>query len=135
MRRRDKEQAEEMVKQATQRMEKELEHERVKGEQKVEEANRRAQVDIKNAKEKMKLEQEEWREELLRKQQEKNKDYLRKLNEDLVKEKNQAISAVIEKLGDDNIDTLRQLQAQQEKKVREVENKWKSEMAEQRTQL
>lgn len=53
----------------------------------------------------MRIQQDEWREEYTRKQQEQNKEYLKRVNEELVKEKNQAIAAIIEKLGDETYDT------------------------------
>lgn len=48
----------------------------------------------------------------------------------MVRERNREIEAIINKLGDETHDTQKQLMQQYEKKVREVEGKWKNEIEE-----
>ena len=57
-------------------------------------------------------------------------DYQKKLREEAIKERNREISAIIERLGDETHDTQKQLASQTEKKIREIEGKWRSDVDE-----
>ena len=48
----------------------------------------------------------------------------------MVRERNREIEAIINKLGDETHDTQKQLLTQYERKVRDVEHKWKAEVEE-----
>lgn len=48
----------------------------------------------------------------------------------MIKERNREIEAIINKLGDETHDTRQQLINQYEKKVKDVESKWKTEIEE-----
>jgi predicted S18 family serine protease len=48
----------------------------------------------------------------------------------MVRERNREIEAIINKLGDETHDTQKQLLTQYERKVKDVEAKWKSEVEE-----
>lgn len=52
-------------------------------------------------------------------------DFTRRLKEEAVKERNREISAIIERLGDETHDTQKQIATSNEKRVREVELKWR----------
>lgn len=62
-------------------------------------------------------------------------DFQRRLRDEAVKERNKEIAAIIERLGDETHDTQKQLIAQAEKKVREVEVKWRQDVDEYKTLL
>lgn len=47
-----------------------------------------------------------------------------------MKDRNKEISAIIERLGDETHDTQKQLAAQTEKKIREIEGKWRGDVEE-----
>jgi uncharacterized protein YukE len=57
-------------------------------------------------------------------------DYQKKLREEAIKERNREISAIIERLGDETHDTQKQMAAQTEKKIREIEGKWRNDVEE-----
>ena len=82
-------------------------------------------MELKTEKERLKIEQEEWKNEFQRKQKEQMADFTRRLKEEAVKERNREISAIIERLGDETHDTQKQLATSNEKRVREVELKWR----------
>ena len=46
----------------------------------------------------------------------------------MIRERNREIEAIINKLGDETHDTQKSLLAQYERKVRDVEDKWKAEV-------
>lgn len=52
------------------------------------------------------------------------------MREDMVRERNREIEAIINKLGDETHDTQKQLLTQYERKVRDVEHKWRAEVEE-----
>lgn len=62
-------------------------------------------------------------------------EFQRRLREEAVKERNKEIAAIIERLGDETHDTQRQLTAQAEKRVKEVELRWKADVEEYKTLL
>lgn len=82
-------------------------------------------MELKTEKERLKIEQEEWKNEFQRKQKEQMTEFTRRLKEEAVKERNREISAIIERLGDETHDTQKQLATSNEKRVREVELKWR----------
>lgn len=53
----------------------------------------------------------------------------------MVKERNREIEAIINKLGDETLDTKKQLNGHYDKKVKEVEAKWKAEVEEYKVQI
>lgn len=53
----------------------------------------------------------------------------------MVKERNKEIEAIINKLGDETHDTQKQLMQQYERKVQDVEQKWRAEVGEQKDTL
>ena len=55
-------------------------------------------------------------------------DFQKRLREEMIKERNREIEAIINKLGDETHDTQKQLLTQYERKVRDVEDKWKAEV-------
>jgi len=57
-------------------------------------------------------------------------EFQKRLRDEAVKERNKEIAAIIERLGDETHDTQKQLIAQAEKKVREVEVKWRQDVDE-----
>lgn len=57
------------------------------------------------------------------------------MREDMVRERNKEIEAIINKLGDETHDTQKQLLMQYERKVRDVEHKWKAEVEEYRVSV
>ena len=68
--------------------------------------------------------------DFIRKQKDQVQDYQKKLREEAIKERNREISAIIERLGDETHDTQKQLASQTEKKIREIEGKWRSDVDE-----
>ena len=62
-------------------------------------------------------------------------EYQKKLREDMVRERNREIEAIINKLGDETHDTQKQLLMQYERKGRDVEHKWKAEVEEYRVSV
>ncbi len=83
----------------------------------------------------MRIEQEEWRESMVRKLQDEQKEHEKKMREQMVKERNREIEAIINKLGDETLDTKKQMHDHYEKKVKEVEAKGKSEIEEYKATL
>ena len=71
----------------------------------------------------------------MKKTQEDNGEHLKKVREEMVRERNREIEAIINKLGDETHDTQKQLMQQYEKKVKEVEAKWKAEIEEYKLQI
>lgn len=112
------------------RMETETTKEKQKCESKMEETARRHLNEVKIEKERLKIETDEWKTEFLRKQGENMQEFQRRLREDAVKDRNKEIAAIIERLGDETHDTQKQMVAQSEKRVREVELKWKNDVEE-----
>jgi hypothetical protein len=55
------------------------------------------------------IEQEEWRSEMMKKAQDASIESQRKLKQDMVRERNREIEAIIEKLGDETHSTQKQL--------------------------
>ena len=66
----------------------------------------------------------------MKKNQEENAELLKKMKEEMVRERNREIEAIINKLGDETHDTQKQLMQQYEKKMKEVEAKQKVEIEE-----
>ena len=97
---------------------------------KLDEAARRHQNELKMEKERVKLEQEEFKAAFIRTQKEQMQDFQRKLREDSIKERNKEIAAIIERLGDETHDTQKQITQQNDKRVREIELKWKHDVEE-----
>ncbi len=62
-------------------------------------------------------------------------DFQRKLREEAIKERNREIAAIIERLGDETHDAQKQMMSQNEKKLREVELKWKADIDEYKSLL
>lgn len=67
--------------------------------------------------------------------EEEKAEFKRKLREDMVRERNREIEAIINKLGDETHDTQKQLMQQYERKVKDVEAKWKAEVDEYKAML
>jgi len=87
------------------RFERECEREKKKGEEKLEELSRRKDSEFKAIKEQARIEQEEWKEAMLKKMAEDNAELVKKIREDMVRERNREIEAIINKLGDETHDT------------------------------
>jgi uncharacterized protein YukE len=66
----------------------------------------------------------------MRRQKEQVADYQKKLRDEAVKERNREIAAIIERLGDETHDTQKQLAQQTERRIREVEAKWRADVDE-----
>ena len=62
--------------------------------------------------------------------EEQKTEFQKKVREEMVKERNKEIEAIINKLGDETHDTQKQLMQQYERKVQDVESKWRGEMQE-----
>jgi hypothetical protein len=114
------------------RSEEDLAKERAKCEAKIEETQRRHASEVKLEKERIKIESEEWKAEFLRRQAENMQEVQRRLREESVRERNKEIAAIIERLGEETHDTQKQMVASSEKRIREVELKWKSDVEEYR---
>ena len=71
------------------------------------------------------IEQEELKSDLLKKAQDQHIETQRKIREEMVRERNKEIEAIIEKLGDETHSTQKTLMAQYEKKVADNEAKHK----------
>ena len=74
-------------------------------------------------------------EQYQRKQDEQKEEYQKRLREEMIRERNREIEAIINKLGDETHDTQKQLMQQYERKVKDTEAKWKAELDEQRAVL
>lgn len=61
---------------------------------------------------------------------EQKQDFQKRIREEMVRERNREIEAIINKLGDETHDTQKQLMQQYERKVKDVENKWRDEVKE-----
>lgn len=57
-------------------------------------------------------------------------EFQRKLRDEAIKERNREIAAIIERLGDETHDAQKLIVQQNEKKIREVESKWKHDVDE-----
>lgn len=66
---------------------------------------------------------------------EQRSEYQKVLREEMVRERNREIEAIINKLGDETHDTQKQLLMQYERKVKDVEHKWTAEVAEYRVSV
>ena len=67
---------------------------------------------------------------LLSLMEEQKQEYQKKIREEMVRERNKEIEAIINKLGDETHDTQKQLMQQYERKVQDVEQKWRAEVEE-----
>ena len=74
-------------------------------------------------------------EQYQRKMDEQKEEYQKRLREEMIRERNREIEAIINKLGDETHDTQKQLMQQYERKVKDTEAKWKAELDEQRAVL
>lgn len=63
-----------------------------------------------------------------RKFDEQKQEFQRKLREEMVRERNREIEAIINKLGDETHDTQKQLMQQYERKMKDQEAKFKQEL-------
>ena len=69
---------------------------------------------------------------VIKKYQAEKEEIREKAREQMVKERNREIEAIIEKLGDETHDTQKQLMTQYERKVSELDKKSAKELAEQK---
>lgn len=76
------------------------------------------------------VEQEELKAMLLKQAQDQHIEVQRKIREDMVKERNKEIEAIIEKLGDETHSTQKQIMAQYEQKLKGVQAKHNEECKE-----
>lgn len=111
-------------------MEADITRERAKYESKLEESSRRKEVDLKTEREKLRIENEEWKQEFLRKQQEQMQQFQSRLKDEAVRDRNKEIQAIIERLGDETHNTEKNIRVQSEKRVKEVEMKWRADVEE-----
>jgi len=74
-------------------------------------------------------------EQYQRRADEQKEEYQKRLREEMIRERNREIEAIINKLGDETHDTQKQLMQQYERKVKDTEAKWKAELDEQRAVL
>ena len=81
------------------------------------------------------IEQDELKSELLKKAQDQHIETQRKIREEMVRERNREIEAIIEKLGDETHSTQKTLMAQYESKVSKMQQKHEQEAAEYQTRL
>ena len=63
---------------------------------------------------------------------EQRSEYQKVLREEMVRERNREIEAIINKLGDETHDTQKQLLMQYERKVKDVEHNWTAVVVEYR---
>lgn len=71
-------------------------------------------------------------EQYQRKMDEQKEEFQKRLREEMIRERNREIEAIINKLGDETHDTQKQLMQQYERKVKDTETKWKAELEEQK---
>ncbi len=64
-----------------------------------------------------------------------NAELVKKIREDMVRERNREIEAIINKLGDETHDTQKQIMNQYERKLKETEQRHKLEVDEQKMLL
>jgi len=64
---------------------------------------------MKTIREKIMIEQEEWKSEILKKAQDSSIESQRRVKEEMVRERNREIEAIIEKLGDETHSTQKQI--------------------------
>lgn len=93
---------------------------------------RKFEADAKKLKEQLQIEKDELVAQTQKQHEEEKQDYQRKLREEMVRERNREIESIINKLGDETHDTQKQLMQQYERKVQDVENKWRAEVQEQK---
>ena len=74
-------------------------------------------------KEKLMIEQDELKSELLKQVQDSHIETQRKIREEMVRERNREIEAIIEKLGDETHSTQKTLMSQYESKVSKMQDK------------
>ena len=67
--------------------------------------DRKHAVELKNLKEKLQIEQEEFKADVMKKAQDTSIEQQRRLKEEMVRERNREIEAIIEKLGDETHST------------------------------
>lgn len=109
MRKREKESLEDQIRNMALRIEKEAEHEREKWEAKVQELTRKHEIQIKKLKEEKDIEKDEWISQSNKRMEEQKQEYQKKIRDEMVKERNKEIEAIINKLGDETHDTQKQL--------------------------
>jgi len=71
-------------------------------------------------------------EQYQRKLDEQKEEFQKRLREEMIRERNREIEAIINKLGDETHDTQKQLMQQYERKVKDTDAKWKAELDEQK---
>ena len=135
VRKREKETLEENLKSVTSRLDQEVDKERQKCEDKINELKRKQGSEIKQVKEEEKIAREQWMEQYQSKIDEQKQEHKKKLREEMVRDRNREIEAIINKLGDETHDTQKQLLTQYERKVKDVESKWKADVDEYKTML
>lgn len=101
----------------------------------MEELQRKHEAELKRVKEEQQLMVEAQAQNLQKRVEEEKAEFKRKLREDMVRERNREIEAIINKLGDETHDTQKQLMQQYERKVKDVEAKWKAEVDEYKAML
>lgn len=69
-------------------------------------------------------------EQYQRKMDDQKEEFQRRLREEMIRERNREIEAIINKLGDETHDTQKQLMQQYERKVKDTESKYKTELDE-----
>ena len=69
-------------------------------------------------------------EQYQRKMDEQKEEFQKRLREEMIRERNREIEAIINKLGDETHDTQKQLMQQYERKVKDTETKYKAELDE-----
>lgn len=74
-------------------------------------------------------------EQYQRKMDEQKEEFQKRLREEMIRERNREIEAIINKLGDETHDTQKTLLVQYERKVKDTETKYKAELDEQRGTL
>lgn len=104
-------------------------------EDKLSDQTRRHQHEIKQVKEKLLIEQDELKSEMLKRAQDQHIEVQRKMREEMVRERNKEIAAIIEKLGDETHNTQKTLLTQYEAKVSRLEEKHRSEVEETQSRL
>lgn len=91
-------------------------------------SQRKHALEMKQAKEKLMIEQDELKGQLLKQAQDQHIEMQRKIREEMVRERNKEIEAIIEKLGDETHSTQKSLLASYEQKVTKIEEKHRSEL-------
>jgi hypothetical protein len=92
-------------------------------------------LELKKLKEEQAIAVEAATDNLKKRLEDEKNEFQKKVKEDMVRERNREIEAIINKLGDETHDTQKQLMAQYERKVKEAEAKRKSDAEEYKAQV